>query len=48
MMLVKKNLVIDEMTYGEGSAEVLRVGIEKRGGRKRDYAVVYISLKMKS
>ncbi len=41
MILVKKNLVIDEMTYGEGSAEVLRVGIKRRGGR-RDYTVVYV------
>ncbi len=47
IMLVK-NMVIDEVTYGEGSAEVLRVGIKRRRGGKKDYAVVYVPPKTKS
>ncbi len=46
-MLVK-NLVVDEITYSEGSAEVLRVRIKRKRGGRRDYAVVYIPPKTKS
>ncbi len=48
MMLIKKNLVVDEITYSEGSAEVLRVRIKRKRGGRRDYAVVYIPPKTKS
>ena len=42
MMLVKKDLIVDNTEIGKGKAEVLKVGIREKEGGKRDFAVVYV------
>ena len=42
MLLVNKELQVDEIIYGEGSDEVLKVGLKSKGEGRRDFAVVYV------
>ena len=42
MLLVKKELQVDEIIFVEGIAEVLKVGVRSEGEGRRDYIVVYV------
>ena len=48
LLLIKKELKVDNVIYGEGRAEVLKVGVRRRGGSRRDFAVVYVPPKTNS
>ena len=42
MFLIKKNITIEDVKYGKGLAEVLKVSTKGMNRRKRDFAVVYV------
>ena len=42
MLLVKKELQVDEIIYEEGSAEVLKIRVRSKREGRRDFAVVYV------
>lgn len=44
--MVKRELLVEEMKYGEGQTEMLKVLIRRKEER-RDFAVVYVPLKTK-
>ena len=46
MLLVKKELQVDEIIYGKGIGEVLKVGLRSKGEGKKDFTVVYVPPKM--
>ena len=48
LLLTKKELKVDNVVYGEGRAEVLKVGVRQSGANRRDFAVVYVPPKMNS
>ncbi|MPC49430.1 hypothetical protein E2C01_043228 [Portunus trituberculatus] len=47
MLLGKKELQVDEITYGKGSAEVLKAQEIIQGERKRNSAIVYVPTRNK-
>lgn len=47
-ILVKRDLVADEMTFEGILAEVIRVKMEQRGESNTDFAVMYIPLMISS
>ena len=42
MIMTKKNITVEEVVFGKGLAEILKVKIIERGGGKRDLAVAYV------
>ena len=45
MVLTRKDMIIVKVEKGEGMAEVLKVELIMKNGRKRDLVVVYVPLK---
>ena len=48
LILVKKELKVDNIIYGEGRAEILKVGVKQSGGSRRDFVVGYVPPKTNS
>ena len=42
MLLFKKNLRVSDIKYGEGLAEVFKIGVENIHGKIRHYTVTYV------